>query len=413
MASFVNLCRRERARLRRLLGRRRARPSSITSSARTSSTSTRCSGRRCSTARASARRPASSCTASSPSTARRCPSRAAPSSPRRTFPEHLDPEYLRYYFAAKLGPGLDDIDLNLDDFVARVNSDLVGKFVNIASRCAGFVHQPGGGRLAASAAGRRALRASSRAAATDIAAAYEQREYCARDARDHGARRPRQPVHRRAQAVAAREGSGASAPKCMAVCTQGLNLFRMLVSISSRCCRRWPTRPRRFLGGRRLALGRRRHAAARPRIGPSSRCSAGRSAATDAIVAEARAAPAGADRPQATATARMRNDDRHRALLKTIDLRVARVLEAEPRRGRGQVACVSHLTSAARRVPCSRASAARTIRRPSSGVSWSWWPIWRPRKMRFGVSEGMVLAAGADGEGVFVLEPGRAARSRA
>jgi methionyl-tRNA synthetase len=57
----------------------------------------------------------------------------------RTYLDHLNPEYLRYYFAAKLGPGVEDIDLNFDDFIQRVNSDLVGKLVNIASRCSGFL----------------------------------------------------------------------------------------------------------------------------------------------------------------------------------------------------------------------------------------------------------------------------------
>ncbi|NNC67839.1 MAG: methionine--tRNA ligase [Gammaproteobacteria bacterium] len=57
----------------------------------------------------------------------------------RTYLDHLNPEYLRYYFAAKLGPGVNDLDLNLDDFQQRVNSDVVGKLVNIASRCAGFI----------------------------------------------------------------------------------------------------------------------------------------------------------------------------------------------------------------------------------------------------------------------------------
>ncbi|MCC7328999.1 MAG: methionine--tRNA ligase, partial [Gammaproteobacteria bacterium] len=63
--------------------------------------------------------------------------------------EHLDPEYLRYYYACKLGPGTEDIDLNLEDFIARVNADLVGKFANIASRCAGFISRLSGGKLAA------------------------------------------------------------------------------------------------------------------------------------------------------------------------------------------------------------------------------------------------------------------------
>ena len=58
-----------------------------------------------------------------------------------TYLEHLDPEYLRYYFAAKLGSGVDDFDLNLSDFIQQVNSDLVGKVVNIASRCAGFLRK--------------------------------------------------------------------------------------------------------------------------------------------------------------------------------------------------------------------------------------------------------------------------------
>ncbi len=61
----------------------------------------------------------------------------------------LNPEYLRYYFAAKSSGGVDDLDLNLEDFVQRVNSDLVGKFVNIASRCAGFLGKRFDGRLSA------------------------------------------------------------------------------------------------------------------------------------------------------------------------------------------------------------------------------------------------------------------------
>src|SRR3546814_8770149 len=59
----------------------------------------------------------------------------------------LQAEALRYYFAAKSSGGVDDLDLNLSDFVARVNSDVVGKFVNLASRCAGFIHKRLDGRL--------------------------------------------------------------------------------------------------------------------------------------------------------------------------------------------------------------------------------------------------------------------------
>lgn len=65
----------------------------------------------------------------------------------RTYLDNLNPEYLRYYFATKLGSGIDDIDLNLEDFQQRVNSDLVGKFVNIASRCAGYITKKCDGML--------------------------------------------------------------------------------------------------------------------------------------------------------------------------------------------------------------------------------------------------------------------------
>ncbi len=66
-----------------------------------------------------------------------------------SYLKHLNPEWLRYYFASKLSNGVDDIDLNLEDFVARVNSDLVGKVVNIASRCAGFINKRFDNKLAA------------------------------------------------------------------------------------------------------------------------------------------------------------------------------------------------------------------------------------------------------------------------
>ena len=94
----------------------------------------------------------------------------------RTYLEHLEPEYLRYYFAARLGPGIDDIDLNLDDFLLRVNADLVGKVVNIASRSAGFIERRFAGRLS-SGHHDAALFNSLAGAAEDIAGAYERREY--------------------------------------------------------------------------------------------------------------------------------------------------------------------------------------------------------------------------------------------
>ena len=93
-----------------------------------------------------------------------------------TYLEHLDAEYLRYYFAAKLSAGVDDIDLNLADFVQRVNSDVVGKVVNIASRCAGFLRK-GHDNLLSGECAESDLLAEFIAAGEPIAKLYEQREF--------------------------------------------------------------------------------------------------------------------------------------------------------------------------------------------------------------------------------------------
>ncbi|WP_215777408.1 methionine--tRNA ligase [Paludibacterium sp. B53371] len=94
----------------------------------------------------------------------------------------LNPEWMRYYIAAKLNARIEDIDLSLEDFIARVNSDLVGKYINIASRAAGFISKRFAGKLAPSLADT-ALLQSLQAASEEIAAAFEAREY-ARALRD-------------------------------------------------------------------------------------------------------------------------------------------------------------------------------------------------------------------------------------
>ncbi|MSP86555.1 MAG: methionine--tRNA ligase [Methylotenera sp.] len=94
----------------------------------------------------------------------------------RSYLEHIkNPEYLRYYYAAKLNSTMEDIDLSLDDFVARVNSDLVGKFINIASRTAGFINKRFEGKLQPVADNK--VVAQLKSSATIIAEAYEAREY--------------------------------------------------------------------------------------------------------------------------------------------------------------------------------------------------------------------------------------------
>lgn len=93
-----------------------------------------------------------------------------------SYLQHLNPEYLRYYFASKLSANVEDINLDLDDFMQKVNSDMVGKVVNIASRCAGFIHKNHSSKLATQIS-ETALVEDIIAAGDEIAAAYEAREF--------------------------------------------------------------------------------------------------------------------------------------------------------------------------------------------------------------------------------------------
>jgi methionyl-tRNA synthetase len=164
----------------------------------------------------------------------------------RTYLDHLNPDYLRYYFCAKLGPGTGDIDLNLEDFVNRVNSDLVGKLVNIASRCAGFIQRSFGGQLAG---------------ALHDAAQYQhfidQREIIAGDF-EH---RNYQSAIRCTMALAAEANryidehkpwqlikQDDRAAEVHEICTQGINLFRVLITLLAPAIPFTAARAEAFLG---------------------------------------------------------------------------------------------------------------------------------------------------------------------
>ena len=145
----------------------------------------------------------------------------------RTYLDHLDPSYLRYYYAAKLGPTIEDIDLNLEDFVARVNSDLIGKLVNIASRCAGFISKRFDGRLA-DALPDEALFAEFGGASETIARHYENREYSkAMRLIMTLADKANRYIDENKPWIMIKDESRQDAVQ--AVCTQGINCFRTLM----------------------------------------------------------------------------------------------------------------------------------------------------------------------------------------
>ena len=145
-----------------------------------------------------------------------------------TYLEHLDPEYLRYYFAAKLSGGVDDIDLNLDDFVQRVNSDLIGKVVNIASRCAGFLRKKFDNQMSETCAEPELVQ-SFIEAGDKIATLYEAREFN-RAMREiiALADRANQYIDDKKPWVMAKDEALES--EVQAVCSVGVNLFRALAT---------------------------------------------------------------------------------------------------------------------------------------------------------------------------------------
>jgi methionyl-tRNA synthetase len=145
-----------------------------------------------------------------------------------TYLAHLDPEYLRYYFAAKLSSGVDDIDLNLDDFVQRVNADLIGKVVNIASRCAGFLRKKFDNQLSANCSEPELVQ-SFIDAGDSIAALYEAREFN-RAMREviALADRANQYIDDKKPWVMAKDEAQAGAVQ--EVCSVGINLFRVLAT---------------------------------------------------------------------------------------------------------------------------------------------------------------------------------------
>ncbi|EEF78721.1 methionine--tRNA ligase [Methylophaga thiooxydans] len=146
----------------------------------------------------------------------------------RTYLDHLNPEYLRYYFAAKLGSGIDDIDLSLEDFQTRINSDLVGKVVNIASRCAGFLTKRFDGKLG-SELSEPSLFNDFIKQAENIAKRYEDREFgqAMREIMALADRANQYIDEMKPWVLAKEDGKEA---EVQAICTMGINLFRVLIA---------------------------------------------------------------------------------------------------------------------------------------------------------------------------------------
>ncbi len=323
-----------------------------------------------------------------------------------TYLKHLDCAYLRYYYASKLGSRLDDIDLNVDEFINKVNADLVGKVVNLASRSAKFVEQLG---LSAEYPEDGGLFARAAAVGDEIAAAYEACEYSKAMRLIMELADQANPFVENAKPWELRKDETRTA-ELQDVCTIALNLFRQLVIYLS------PVLPQLSQQVGEL-LGK-----------PIERWDESKTPLTGTPVAkfkhlmkriEAKDVEKMVDESKVedtAATPEVAFDDSAQPLLDEplaeectyddfmkVDLRVARVVAAE------------HVPDARKLLKLTLSLGGEERRQVFAGIKAAYEPealVGRlvvmvanlaARKMKFGLSEGMVVAAGPGGEDVFLL----------
>ena len=331
----------------------------------------------------------------------------------RTYLNHLNPEYLRYYYAAKLGAGVDDIDLNLEDFQARVNSDLVGKVVNIASRCAGFISKKFSGELSAEIHKPELLKQFADAS-DSIASLYEAREF-GRAIREIMALADlaNQYIDENKPWVLAKEAGREQ--EVQDVCSMGLNLFRILIIYLKPVLPAMGASAEAFLNVSPLSWQDIEQSLTSHNINRFKPLMTRiESAAIEAILEES------------TSTLETENNTEEETMTETetatpltadpisdeisyddfvkLDLRIARIAKAEHVEGADKLLQLTlDLGGETRNVFAGIKSAYRP--EDLEGRLTVMVANLAPRKMRFGLSEGMVLAAGPGGSDLFILGP--------
>ena len=321
-----------------------------------------------------------------------------------TYLNHLDPECLRYYYAAKLNSRIDDLDLNLEDFVQRVNADVVNKLVNLASRNAGFIAKRFGGKLAATCA-EPELYAEFANARTAIAEAYESREFsrAIREIMALADKANRYVDDKAPWVIAKQEGADA---ELQAVCSVGINLFRVLMAYLKPVMPLLAERAEAFLAEAlswdSIEMPLVDHTVAPfkalfSRIEPA-KIEAMIEASKEDLAKEQAPKVSGplADDPISET---ITYDD-----FAKIDLRVALIKKAEA-------------VPEAEKLLKLQLDIGGETRQVFAGIKSAYNPEdlegkltvmvanLAPRKMRFGMSEGMVLAAGPGGKDLWILEP--------
>jgi methionyl-tRNA synthetase len=319
----------------------------------------------------------------------------------RRYLDHLPPDYFRYFLAAKLGPGLEDIDMNLEEFTTRINAELVGKLVNIASRCASFIHRGYGGRLASELPDPSLFREFVDAG-SGILEALETLEYAAavREVMSL-ADRANLYIDRNKPWLAAKDP--ARAAEVQAVCTQGINLFRVLMIYLKPVLPVIAERAEGFLGATVVHW----RDAETPLLGTT--INEYQPLATRLDLASVQRLletpmPTTEPAPAAAGPAQITPEDFGR-----IDLRVARIEEASLVEGADRLIKLSVDLGGERRTVF---AGIRAAYEPAQLVGRHVVVVanLKPKKMRFGTSEGMALAA-SDDAGLYLLSPDSGARA--
>jgi methionyl-tRNA synthetase len=325
-------------------------------------------------------------------------SRGTGISPLRYLELGLNPEWLRYYIAAKLNANVEDMDFNPEDFVARVNSDLVGKYVNIASRTAGFISKRFGGRLGSGPLDSRMLD-DLRAASQTIAAYYEQREF-------GKALREIMEAADAANAYIAQQAPWdlAKDPRNDArleeVCTVSLNVFRLLTIYLKPVLPKLAESIEHFLRIPPLQWNDAQSLLENHVIGAYEHLmTRADSKQLAALLGLDEAAATPEAKPVAPGNGEVTVEE-----FAKLDLRIAKIVAAETVEGADKLLKLTLDIGEGERTVFAGIRSAYAPEKLTGRMTLVLANL-KPRKMRFGVSEGMVLAAGPGGKDIFLLAP--------
>ncbi len=335
-----------------------------------------------------------------------------------TWLEHLEPEYLRYYFACKLNSNVADLNLNLEDFVARVNSDLVGKVVNIASRCAGFVSKQFDGMLSKQYPPELMKDYQQLVdAQTQIAEYYEQREFgkamreiilLAEHANTY--------INDAEPWVKIKDDTKRN--EVQAICTVGLNYFRIIMTYLSPVLPQLAQKTEQFLNTELTIkaldtpLTNHKIEKFKPLMTRVEQAQIDKLMAATAEQNKAAQAASALTGGNSVATANHEpiKSEIEIGDFEKVDLRIATIVDAQPVEGADKLVQLTLDIGVETRNVFAGIKAAYKpedlIGRRTVMVA-----NLKPRKMRFGVSQGMVLAAGPGGSDLFILSPDEGADS--